>query len=321
VLRRLEPEMRLPHVRRAIRLGVPDGHGTESPRTRAITNLVTSPADVHRVMPGLIALNPDMFKVFADGWRYADPARPDRASMDLPTLTAIVAAAHAAGIKVVTHTVSLDGLKLAAAARVDAVVHGIGDALIDPATVRLMKARGIAYVPTLAVYEPQQTRTFLPQEIAMLRPVDRAREEARRGLPTAVIPDWDARRWQIMQDNVRVLHAGGVRIGVGTDAGLAGVYHGWATIREIRWLVRLGLSAAQALHAATGASAAIMGAARTVGRLAPGQRADLVLTGGRPDVAIDDLYDIRRIFVAGREIDLTVERALRAADAPPSLEP
>lgn len=321
LLQRLGPETRLPNVRRALRLGVPGGHGTESPRTRAITTLVTTPAEARSAMPGLIALKPDLFKVFADGWRYGDPARPDKPDMDLPTLSAIVADAHAAGIEVVTHTVSAKGARIAADARVDAIVHGIGDARLDAATIRRIKARGTAYVPTLVVYEPQATRSFLPQEWAMLRPADRAREEARSNRPSEPIAEWDARRWQIMQDNVRALHAAGVRIGVGTDAGIGGVYHGWATIREIRWLVRLGLSPAQALHAATGASAAIMGGTRDYGGIAKGQRADLILTGGKPDLTIDDLYDVRRVFVAGKDIDLAAARAMRSADTPPAVEP
>ncbi len=321
VLRSVSPELRLPNIRRALRLGVPGGHGTESARTQAITTLVTTPAEVRRVMPGLIALKPDLFKVFADGWRYGDPARPDKPDMDLPTLSAIVADAHAAGIEVVTHTVSVGGVRIATGAGVDAIVHGIGDARIDAATIRRMKTRGIAYVPTLVVYEPQQTRSFLPQELAMLRPAEQAREEARRSRPPEPIAQWDARRWQIMQDNLRAVHAGGVRIGVGTDAGIGGVYHGWATIREIRWLVRLGLTPARALHAATGTSAAILGGARDHGRIARGQRADLMLTGGRPDVSIDDLYDVRHVFVGGKDIDLATARSMRSTDMPVVAEP
>ena len=50
-----------------------------------------------------------------------------------------------------------------------------------------------------------------------------------------------------MQDNVRRLKAAGVRIGVGTDAGIEGVYHGPGTLREIWWLTKLGFTPAEAL--------------------------------------------------------------------------
>ncbi len=125
-------------------------------------------------------------------------------------------------------------------------------------------------------------------------------------------------RWTIMRENVRRLKAGGVRIGVGTDAGIGGVYHGSATLREIGWLARLGFTPAEALAAATTVSAGILRQGGNHGRIAPGQRADLVLTGGRPDERIADLHDVRRVFVAGREMPL--ERlAQRLAD--PGMSP
>lgn len=290
----------VPHLNLAIRLGVPHGHGTEFAETGEITTQVDTAEQAQAEMPPLIALAPDVFKVFADGWRYGDPARPDRPSIDLPTLTAITTASHAAGIEVVTHTVTLGGARLAAAAGVDAVVHGIGDARIDAATIRLMKARDIAYVSTLVVYEPQSERILLPVELAMLSPDDRAREgEPRRFVPQP-IATWDQRRWDILRDNVRRLHRAGVRIGIGTDAGITGVYHGWATLREIRLLTTLGFSPAQALRAATSVSADIMRAGDDHGRIAPGQRADLVLIAGKPDKRIDDLYAVQSVWVAGR---------------------
>lgn len=310
ILRRLSPEMRLPKVLLALRLGVPGGHGTESARTRSITTLVTNPAQVHAAMPRLLAQRPDLFKVFADGWRYGDPARPDRASMDLPTLSAIVADAHRARRKVVTHTVSLTGLRIAVAAGVDAVVHGTGDAPIDAATIRRMRARGIGYVATMVVYEPQQTRRLGLRDLAMLSPAAQAREAAQAARPPTPVANWDAQRWSVLQGNLRRLHRAGVRIGIGTDSGIEGVYHGWATLREIETFTRVGFSPRQALAAATSVSATIIGQ-HNHGRIAPGQRADLLLTGGRPDVRIADLYDTRRVFAGGVEVPLAAERKMR----------
>jgi imidazolonepropionase-like amidohydrolase len=217
---------------------------------------------------------------------------------------------------VVTHTVTANGARIAAQAGVNAVVHGIGDTLVDQALGQLMVRRETAYVPTLVVYEPQQDRAFLPQERALMRPRDQMREDKRDAGPVAPIPLYESRRWTIMQENVRRLKAAGVRIGVGTDAGIGGVYHGWATLREIRWLTKLGLSPAEALAAATGESARIIGKERIQGRIAPGYVADLLLVGGQPDQRIDDLYDLRHVFVAGREMSLSAARQATAADTP-----
>ncbi|RJF90621.1 amidohydrolase family protein [Sphingomonas cavernae] len=288
-----------PHMVLAIRLGVPHGHGTESEFTNSITTQVTTPAEARAAMERLLPYRPGVIKVFADGWRYARDA--DLPDMDLPTLKAIVDAAHADGIRVVTHTVTLAGAKIAARAGVDALVHGVGDALVDRELIRLMKKHRTSYVPTLAVYEPQQDRRLLPAEWSRLRPRDLERETQRRAEAVQPIRDYESKRWQIMQDNVRLLHAAGIRIGIGTDTGIGGVYPGLAAQREIRLLTTLGFTPREALAAATTTSARIMGA-RNHGRIARGQRADLVLVAGRPDEQIEDLYQVRRTWVSGRAV-------------------
>lgn len=286
-----------PRLRLAVRIGVPGGHGTEYGWGRAFTLEAATPRSARLAMARALPYRPDVIKVFADGWRYG--RSPALNSMNEPTLAAIVAEAHRSGIPVITHSVTLAGAKVAAAAGVDALGHGVGDALVDDELIALMKARGTAYVPTLTAYEPQQDRILLPAERNRLRPAERAREDAHRAAPVSAL---EAERWAIMQENVRRLKAAGIRIGIGTDAGVGGVYHGLSTLREIGWLTRLGFTPAEALAAATGASAAIL--RRGGGRIAPGERADLVLTGGRPDERIEDLHDVRRVFVAGREIAL-----------------
>ncbi|MEI8239170.1 MAG: amidohydrolase, partial [Actinomycetota bacterium] len=62
-----------------------------------------------------------------------------------------------------------------------------------------------------------------------------------------------------MQENIRRLKAAGIPIGIGTDAGIEGVYHGPGALREISWLSKLGLTPSEALVAATSGSAAIIG--------------------------------------------------------------
>jgi imidazolonepropionase-like amidohydrolase len=297
-----------PHVALAIRMGVPGGHGTESRFTDSITTKATTPAEAHAAMATQLPYKPDVIKVFADGWRYGDPARPDRPSMDEPTLAAIVRDAHRRHVPVVTHTVTLGGAKIAARAGVDSLMHGIGDAPVDDEMIRLMKRHRMAYVSTLVVYEPQENRSFLPQEWPLLSDEDRATEQARMAKPTVPTAPYDAKRWGILQDNLRRLHAAGIRIGIGTDTGIEGVGQGWAAIREIRTFVKLGFTPAEALAAATSVSAGIMHQGKDHGRIRKGMRADLVLTGGKPDERIEDLYDVRRVWVSGVEVDMSATR-------------
>jgi imidazolonepropionase-like amidohydrolase len=292
-----------PRLTLAVRLGVPDGHGTESQFTNAITIQVTNPAEAHAAMARALVYKPDMVKVFADGWRYGDPARPDKASIDEPTLAAIVEDAHKAGIKVMTHTVTLEGAKIAARAGVDALAHGVGDALVDAELIGLMQKHHMAYVATLATYEPLETRVLAPEELALLTPQQQARETARLAKGEAVAP-YDSKRWELMRENIRLLKAAKIRVGVGTDTGIEGVYPGFGALREMRWLTQLGFTPAEAIEAGTRTSADIMGRHKTEGTVRKGMRADLVLTGGTPDVNFRDLYDVKRVWVAGREVSL-----------------
>jgi imidazolonepropionase-like amidohydrolase len=306
-----------PNLELAIRLGVPGGHGTEYGWGNFFTMKAATPRAAHVAMAKALPYRPDVIKVFADGWRYGRSS--DLNSMDQATLAAIVKDAHAAGIPVITHTVTLEGARIAAAAGVDAVGHGVGDALVDDALIATMKANGTAYVPTLVVYEPQQDRTFQPGEWKIMRAAERKREETRMAAPIEAIPELELKRWTIMQENVRRLKAAGIRVGIGTDAGIGGVYHGTSALREIYWLTKLGFTPAEALAAGSSVSAGILRDDDVHGRIAPGQRADLVLTGGRPDERIDDIYDIRRVFVAGRETALPALRTAIDGDTPTPL--
>lgn len=301
-----------PNLSLAIRFGVPGGHGTEAGWGDAFTLEATTPRAARAEMAKALAYRPNVIKVFADGWRYGRSL--DLNSMNGPTLAAIVEDAHKAGIPVTTHTVTLGGAKIAAGAGVDAIGHGIGDALVDDELIALMQKNGTAYVPTLAVYEPQGPREFLPQEWAELAPQERAKEEKQKAAKdAATVPEYAAKRWIIMQENVRRLKAAGIPIGVGTDAGIAGVYHGTSTQRELRLLTALGLTPAEALTAGSMTSAKIL-RSTDHGRIAVGQRADLVLIAGSPDQNIDDIYNVRHVIIKGQEIALSPLRAIIDAE-------
>ena len=269
-----------PDVRFAARISTPLGHGADW-ADQATTRWVNSPESARAAVDGVAAYEPDFIKAFTDGWRYSNA--PDNTSMDEGTLAALVQEAHAKGLEVMTHTVTVERGRQAARAGVDVIAHSLLDAPVDRELVDLMREHGTRYAPTLAVYEPVRMASKRPAD-----PDDKVLAQRERNFANALA-------------NVRTLHEAGVPVLLGTDAGLPGTPHGAATLHELELLVRAGLSPADALRAGTSASAAALGLDDR-GTIAPGKRADLLLVAGKPWQSIADIHRVERVYVAGRQV-------------------
>lgn len=267
-----------PHVNFVARMSTPGGHGADW-SDETTTKWVATPDSARRAVQELLPYAPDHIKVFADGWRYG--AAPEETSMNEETLTALVEEANANGIRVLTHTVTASRGALAGRAGVDVIAHSLQDRTLREDEIADMLDSGLYYAPTLAIYEPRR--------------------------PGAPEPDMEnagvrLRVWKygLAEENLRLLHAAGVPVALGTDAGIGGLVHGEATLRELELLVQAGLSPAEALMAGTANSAAALGLAEDRGTIEKGKRADLVLVSGKPWDTISDVRNISLVLVDGR---------------------
>lgn len=319
-----------PRLHLAARMTTPGGHGAEGGRGDFFTLEVLTPREARAAVRRLLPYKPDVIKVFTDGWRYN--TAPDMTSMNEETLAAIVDEAHKSGIEVMTHTVTLERAKIAARAGVDVLAHGVGDREADDELIRLLKTKGTTYVSTLAVYEPRGRDILTPLLAAVLEPAVRERitppltapldDNERAPIqqqPVAPQPspataqaentraqnEQSARekRWHNLLHNIHALSASGIALGAGTDAGVTGTHHGWATLRELQLLVAGGITPMQAIVAATSASARALHVEGERGTIAVGKLADLLLVEGAPHQNIGDIKRTTRVFLGGREID------------------
>ena len=74
-------------------------------------------------------------------------------------------------------------------------------------------------------------------------------------------------------------------------------------VRELELYVAAGFTPAEALAAATIASARMVGVDKTTGSIAVGKTADVVLVEGDPSKRIGDLRNTRKVMLGGNMMD------------------
>lgn len=255
----------------------PKGHGTQY--GMAVPTLAAG-EDATAFVKARVAEGSDYVKIIVEDFSAHSE------TMRLPTLTeaqtrAAIAAAHAEDKLAVVHVSRLRDGRAAVENGADGLVHMFVEPG-DAAFVAASKRRNAFVVPTLSVIatmaRADEGRKIA--EDARLSPwLTRAQIDALNATYGAGAPRPDVLADAIR--NVGALHAAGVDLLAGTDAGNPGTAHGASIHGEMELLVRAGLTPTQALAAATSTPARRF-ALSDRGRIAEGLRADLLLVDGDP---------------------------------------
>lgn len=99
------------------------------------------------------------------------------------------------------------------------------------------------------------------------------------------------------------LHRAGIGVLAGSDAGALFAVHGVSLHQELALLVEAGLEPQEALAAATSDAARFLGVDDSLGTIAPGKKADLVLLDADPLQDIAHTRRIRAVVRDGRMLD------------------
>lgn len=222
-------------------------------------------------------------------------------------LEAAVAEAHRCGRPLVAHVSTTAEAAEAVESGVDGLEHMVldGDERLLDATFAAMSERGVLWTPTLSLFDRMAhdfdmsyVRGHRPDGFVsgrVLRSIEEWASSGERPRPGAPVPPWE----RTVEFAGRA-HAAGVRLALGTDAGMTAVFHGLTVHRELELLVRAGLTPGEALSAATTVAAAKVGASARLGTIEVGREADLLLLRGDP------LADIRNT----RSIALIIKRGV-----------
>ncbi|NOT87409.1 MAG: amidohydrolase family protein [Lysobacter sp.] len=208
------------------------------------------------------------------------------ATMRIPTIAeaqvkSAIAAAHKARKLAVVHVSRLSEGRSAIAGGADGLVHIFGEPG-DAAFLDSAKKSKAFVIPTLSVLATmaQTGEGRALGEDARLKPwLAAAQADSLKATFGAAAPKPGILANAIA--NVRALHAAGVDILAGTDAGNPGTAHGASMHGELELLVRAGLTPSEALAAATSVPARRFNLGDR-GRIAAGQRADLWMVDGDP---------------------------------------
>ncbi len=242
-------------------------------------------------------------------WYLVGAQTPDTA-VHQARLRAAAAEARRAGLPLIVHATTLWAATDALRAGASVLVHSVEDRPVGDEFLRLARETGVVYTPTLTVYDGYlqlARREWNPAGVPLecVDPQTRARAALTDALPARAAPaaGWDAvyaPRRETTRANLLRVHAAGIPVAMGTDAGNPLTLHGASVFNEMEAMAAAGMTPMAVLESSTRVAARAMGRTDT-GTLEPGKHADLLVLDADP---LTDIRNLRRIrlVVRGGEV-------------------
>lgn len=235
--------------------------------------------DCRRKVREILRAGADVIKICSTGGVLSPTDHPEFVQFSPEELEVIVReAAYRRGVKVMSHAQGVEGVKNAIRAGVHSIEHGI---YLDDEAIELMLKHGTYLVPTLLA------------PLAVL-------EAGEKG----GMPEYGVRKSrevvEIHSESISRAHKAGVRIAMGTDAGV--MPHG-TNLRELGLMVNVGMNPMESIVATTKKAAECLGWEDRVGTIQKGKLADIILVKTNPlqDVrSMENVDNITLVMKDGR---------------------
>jgi imidazolonepropionase-like amidohydrolase len=212
---------------------------------------------VRHVVRAQVKYGVDVIKILATGGVLSKGDSPGAPQFSLEELKVAAEEAHMAGRKIAAHAHGTQGIKNAILAGIDSIEHA---SLIDDEGIRLAKERGVYLV--MDIYNDDYIRG---KAVEFGLPKENVEKEKMVG--------------ELQRENFQKAVKAGVKMAFGTDAG---VYPHGDNAKQFAYMVKYGMTPAQAIRAATSSAADLIGRAKDVGTVEAGKYADLIAVSGDP---------------------------------------
>src|SRR5271165_3260229 len=235
--------------------------------------IINSPDQARAAVRLNVKYGADVIKTCATGGVLSLTDDVDTPQLTQAELDALVDEAHALRRKTAAHAHGASGAKRAINAGIDSIEHGT---FLDDEAMRMMKARGTYYVPTMMAAQGLREvleKGYLPPQIAA---------KARAAMAA-------------LDQAVAKAIAKNVKIALGTDSS---VYPHGRNGEEFRQMVRVGMKPIDALRAGTSVDAQLLGLFEKTGSLEAGKWADIVAVPGNP---VEDIHATEKVMFVMKE--------------------
>jgi imidazolonepropionase-like amidohydrolase len=259
-------------------ISITGGHGdlnNFSPQTRVTMfpeerdyQIADGVDQIRHVVRAQVKYGVDVIKILATGGVLSKGDSPGAPQFTPEELKAAAEEAHMAGRKIAAHAHGTQGIKNAILAGIDSIEHA---SLIDDEGIRLAKEHG-----TYLVMDIYNDDYILGKAIEFGLPKENVEKEKMVG--------------RLQRENFERAVKGGAKMAFGTDAG---VYPHGDNAKQFFYMVKFGMTPAQAIRAATSSAADLIGRSRDVGTIEANKFADIIA------VTADPLQDVRALENVG----------------------